>query len=84
MYAIDREHAKHIAAYYQSKGVRCAVIDAKTPAQERAKIVEDYKASSGIDVIVNVDIFSEGLWSLFSWRGQRYRCRSICSRWGVG
>ena len=60
VYAIDREHAKHIAAYYQSKGVRCAVIDAKTPAQERAKIVEDYKASSGIDVIVNVDIFSEG------------------------
>jgi len=60
VYAIDREHAKHIAAYYQNKGVRCAVIDAKTPAQERAEIVERYKASSGIDVIVNVDIFSEG------------------------
>lgn len=60
VYAIDREHAKHIAAYYQSNGVRCAVIDAKTPAQERAQIVENYKASSGIDVIVNVDIFSEG------------------------
>ena len=61
VYAIDREHAKHIAAYYQSKGVRCAVIDAKTPAAVRAEIVERYKASSGIDVIVNVDIFSEGL-----------------------
>lgn len=60
VYAIDREHAKHIAAYYQSKGVRCAVIDAKTPAAVRAEIVERYKASSGIDVIVNVDIFSEG------------------------
>ena len=60
VYAIDREHAKHIAAYYQSKGVRCAVIDAKTAAAVRAEIVERYKASSGIDVIVNVDIFSEG------------------------
>ena len=60
VYAIDREHAKHIAAYYQSKGVRCAVIDAKTPAAVRAEIVNSYKASSGIDVIVNVDIFSEG------------------------
>ena len=60
VYAIDREHAKHIAAYYQSKGVRCAVIDAKTPAAVRAEIVERYKTSSGIDVIVNVDIFSEG------------------------
>ena len=90
VYAIDREHAKHIAAYYQSKGVRCAVIDAKTPAAVRAEIVNSYKASPGnaletahrgqslcnplrfsqqgqspwavnqIDVIVNVDIFSEG------------------------
>ena len=36
------------------------MIDAKTPAAVRAEIVERYKASSGIDVIVNVDIFSEG------------------------
>jgi superfamily II DNA or RNA helicase len=61
VYAIDRAHASHIAAYYQSKGVRCAVIDSQTPAVERAQIVEKYKASPcSVDVIVNVDIFSEG------------------------
>ena len=60
VYAISCEHAKHIAAYYQSQGVRCAVIDAKTPAEERKAIVRAYKESGEIDVIVNVDIFSEG------------------------
>ena len=60
VYAISREHAQHIAEYYREHGVRCAVIDAKTPAEERRKIVEAYKAGDGIDVIVNVDIFSEG------------------------
>ena len=61
VYAIDRAHASHIAEYYQCKGVRCAVIDSQTPAGERAQIVESYKASPcSVDVIVNVDIFSEG------------------------
>ena len=88
VYAIDRAHAQHIAGYYASKGVKCAVIDSKTPKDERARIVESYKASPGdvtqgsgtlvpseiaqrcqtpcdialdqIDVIINVDIFSEG------------------------
>ena len=31
VYAINQEHARHIAAYYQSKGVNCAVIDSTTP-----------------------------------------------------
>lgn len=43
VYAISREHAQHIAEYYREHGVRCAVIDAKTPAEERRKIVEAYK-----------------------------------------
>ena len=43
VYAISREHAQHIAEYYREHGVRCAVIDAKTPAEERRKIVERYK-----------------------------------------
>ena len=66
VYAIDRLHAQHIAEYYQGHGVRCAVIDAKTPAEERREIVERYKGHTDstdytdIDVIVNVDIFSEG------------------------
>lgn len=60
VYAIDRQHAQHIAAYYLSQGVRCAVIDSKTPAGERMQIVEAYKNNNAVDVIVNVDIFSEG------------------------
>ena len=78
VYAISREHAQHIAAYYAGMGVRCAVIDATTPADERRRIVEAYRNrvmpgrtdgrpegtpdhdDPGIDVMVNVDIFSEG------------------------
>ena len=59
VYAIDCAHAKHIAEYYQSQGVNCAVIDAKTPAAERQQIIEQYRKLQ-IDVLVNVDIFSEG------------------------
>ncbi len=81
VYAINQEHARHIAAYYASKGVNCAVIDSTTPTSERDAIVEAYKTSlwgqaprqsatwglapgvsrkGQVDVIVNVDIFSEG------------------------
>ena len=59
VYAIDRQHAQHIAEHYQEQGVRCAVIDTKTPAEERKRIIEEYKQADG-SVLVNVDIFSEG------------------------
>jgi superfamily II DNA or RNA helicase len=59
VYAIDRQHAQHIAEYYHGQGVNCAVIDAKTPAWERQQTVTDYQAGL-VDVLINVDIFSEG------------------------
>jgi superfamily II DNA or RNA helicase len=59
VYAIDRQHAQHIADYYQGHGVNCMVIDAKTPAKERQQMVEAYRKGQ-LDVLVNVDIFSEG------------------------
>ena len=43
VYAINREHARHIAAYYQAHGVRSAVIDSKTIAAERAELVARYR-----------------------------------------
>ena len=43
VYAINREHAVHIAGYYAERGVRCAVIDSKTPAKERADLVLAYR-----------------------------------------
>ena len=74
VYAINREHAQHITEYYQAQGVKCAVIDSKTPAKERDRLVAEYKlqtppltpllgrgaAACGLDVLVNVDIFGEG------------------------
>ena len=59
VYAINREHARHIAEYYQKEGVKCAVIDAKTPAENRRELVAAYREGR-LSVLVNVDIFSEG------------------------
>ena len=47
VYAIDRRHAEHIADYYNDMGVRCAVIDSKTPVKERERLVEEYKMADG-------------------------------------
>ena len=61
VYAINREHALHISEYYRSQGVRCEVIDSKTPTEERNRIVEGYRTGKPrVDVLVNVDIFGEG------------------------
>lgn len=59
VYAINRAHATHIAERYAREGVACCVIDSKTPATERARLVENYRKGE-IEVMVNVDIFSEG------------------------
>jgi len=59
VYAIDRQHAQHIAEYYALQGVKCAVIDSKTPAEVRRALVADYR-DGRVSVLVNVDIFSEG------------------------
>ena len=59
VYAIDREHARHITAYYQRQGVNCCWIEAKTPTAERDRLVQEYRDGL-IDVVVNVDILSEG------------------------
>ena len=59
VYAINRAHAQHIATYYQEQGMNCAVIDSKTPSGVRKEVVEEYR-NGELDVLVNVDIFSEG------------------------
>ena len=59
VYAIDREHARHITEYYQRQGVNCCWIEAKTPTAERDRLVQEYRDGL-IDVVVNVDILSEG------------------------
>ena len=59
VYAISREHARHISEYYATKGVRCCWIEAKTTDNIRQKLVNEYLQGE-LDIIVNVDIFSEG------------------------
>ena len=59
VYAISIDHARSIAAYYNKKGVRTVAIDSQTPAAERKRMVEEFKAGQ-ISVLVNVDVFSEG------------------------
>ena len=59
VYAISIEHARNIAAYYTEHGISAAAIDSRTPAKERKRLVDDFKAGR-IKVMVNVDVFSEG------------------------
>ena len=59
VYAINIAHAKHICEEYKKIGLKAVSIDSKTPASERDSLVNQFKKGD-IDVIVNVDIFSEG------------------------
>lgn len=78
VYAINISHAKKIAEFYQEHGINAVAIDSKTPADERKRLIEQFKSSNTnstnntnfsvsplhsslpIQVLVNVDIFSEG------------------------
>ena len=59
VYAINISHAQKITKLYQEHGVRAIAIDSKTPATERQQDIEAFKKGD-IQVLVNVDIFSEG------------------------
>ena len=59
VYAINISHAQEITKLYQEHGVKAIAIDSKTPATERQQDIEAFKKGD-IQVLVNVDIFSEG------------------------
>ena len=59
VYAINISHAQKITKLYQENGVRAIAIDSKTPATERQQDIEAFRKGD-IQVLVNVDIFSEG------------------------
>ena len=59
VYAINISHAQKITKLYQEHGVKAIAIDSKTPATEREQDIEAFKKGD-IQVLVNVDIFSEG------------------------
>ncbi len=71
VYAIDISHARAIAEFYRENGVVAVAIDSKTPAEDRKRMIGRFKMShtdstdltdkdAPIQVLVNVDIFSEG------------------------
>ena len=72
VYAINIDHARSIAEYYRSKGIAAVDISAQTPAKERERLISLFKNTApsspnahlstlcSIQVLVNVDIFSEG------------------------
>lgn len=59
VYAINISHAQKITKLYLEHGVKAIAIDSKTPAMERQQDIEAFKKGD-IQVLVNVDIFSEG------------------------
>ena len=59
IYSISRKHSKHICSQFLDAGIKIADIDSETPAQLRKRLVQNFK-NGDLDIIVNVDIFSEG------------------------
>ena len=59
IYSISRKHSAHICEEYSKAGLNIVKIDSLTPKNERQLYVHRFK-NGQIDIIVNVDIFSEG------------------------
>lgn len=59
IYSISRKHSDHICMEYREAGINIVRIDSKTSKDERKLYVDRFK-NGLIDIIVNVDIFSEG------------------------
>lgn len=59
VYAISIAHAEHIAEFYRESMVNAVAISSKTPLDERKAQIEQFKKGE-IQVLVSVDLFSEG------------------------
>lgn len=59
IYAVNREHAGRIAAYFQHKDIKAVAIDCRTRASERKRLMEEFREGQ-IEVLVNVELFTEG------------------------
>ena len=73
VYAISIQHAEHIAEFYRENGIKAVAISSKTPSSLRKELIERFKSSSlssslksvsnasnELEVLVSVDLFSEG------------------------
>jgi len=61
VYAVSRSHAAHIAKVFNDKGAKAASINCDTPREERQRLIEEFKGGvGGLQVLVNVELFTEG------------------------
>lgn len=58
-FALDIEHATHIATAYRGAGVPAEVVSSKTPDVARRDILRQFRAGRLLQ-LVNVDLFGEG------------------------
>ena len=49
IYAIDIAHAEHIAEFYRLQGVHAVAISSKTPANERAETIRNFKGHGSLE-----------------------------------
>lgn len=59
VFALNTRHSRNIVARFIDKNIPAAYIDSKTPKDERDEIVSKFR-SGEIQVLSNVDIFTEG------------------------
>lgn len=70
VYAINIQHAEHIAEFYRENGIKAEAVSNKTPTRKRNDILKRFKETptdgyrplrdDDIQVIVNVELFDEG------------------------
>lgn len=59
VYAVNRSHGECVAERFRERGVTALSIDCKTPAGERARVLEDFREGR-LKILVNVELFTEG------------------------
>ena len=59
VYVVNRSHGQRVAERFRERGVAAISIDCETPADERARALEDFREGK-LKVLVNVELFTEG------------------------
>lgn len=58
-YCISRAYSERMAERFREAGISACHVDCETPSDERARIIEDFRAGR-VKVLCNVDLFGEG------------------------
>lgn len=58
-YCVNVNHSRVVAQAFKDKGIVAAAVDGNTPADERARLVDDFRQGK-INVLCNAELFGEG------------------------